>query len=105
MNIRNAPYTPPGAFVRPTRIVAACVLQDGRIWTGRRHAEIIPVVYKDTGKSVIQDEQGFWTDTGHFASRTAARAIAVRYGQISRETKTIHPDKLFSEDMPNLGDE
>ena len=78
---RNEEYTPPSGS-RPTRIVAAAVLQDGRVWTGERHGFIIPIVWTDTGKRVDQDQQGFWTDDGRFVTRTAARAIACRYGQL-----------------------
>jgi len=83
---RNEAYTPPEG-TEPTMIVAAAILHDGQIWTGSRHSDLIYQAVRDNPDMdpfrVSQDEQGFLTDDGRFVSRTAAKVIAVKAGQIS----------------------
>lgn len=98
--LRNVPYVAP-EDTRPTRLVAAAVLQDDHVWTGIRHGWIIPIVFEDTGKSVYQDQQGFWTDDNRFVMRTAAQGIAWRHGQISKDfphNKTLLSEYLWDSD-------
>lgn len=80
---RNKPYVVPEG-TRPTKIVAAAILQNGKVWIGRRHAEIIPQLIEDSGEYVTH-QQGFWTDDNRFVTRTVARAIAISAGQIEME--------------------
>jgi len=94
---RNEPYEQPTGS-EPTRIVAAAILQNGRVWTGKRHGLIIPIVFKDTGEKVTQDQQGFWTDDNRFVRRVAAMTIALEHGQVVKG-KTINSRDLFSEDL------
>ena len=70
---------------RSTRIVAAAILQNGRVWTGRRHFELIQQVKEDGGERVSQDQQGFWTDDDRFVMRTAALTVAIMHGQIEEK--------------------
>jgi hypothetical protein len=90
---RNEVYVEP--TTRPTRLVWSAVLQDGKIWTGKRHGLIIPIVFGDTGKRVNQDQQGFLTDDGWFVSRKAGEQIAWESGQIPKDFKGT----LLSEDL------
>jgi hypothetical protein len=92
---RNEPYMKPQG-TRPTKVIASAILQDGHVWTGKRHPELIKQVMQDTGKYVSQDQQGFWTDDDRFVMRTAAAALARRYGQVGEEFKRR---ELLSEDV------
>jgi len=77
--------------------VAAAILHNGRIWTGRRHAELISQIIQEyPDDHVYHDEQGFWTDDDRFVMRTAAAAIAVRYGQLPKDfNKTLLSEYLW----------
>lgn len=96
IELRNEKYIDPEG-TRPTKLVAAAILQDGRIWTGARHGNLIPQVIEDGGTRVTQDQQGFLTDDNRFVRRAAGMAIAIRYGQVV-QGKTISRD-LTSEDL------
>ena len=85
---RNEEYvTPKGT--KPTKVVAAAILHDGRIWTGARHSDLIYKAVRDNPDidpfRITQDEQGFLTDDGRFVSRAAAKAIAWKAGQIRED--------------------
>lgn len=98
--LRNVPYTRP-QDTRPTRIVRAAVLQDGHVWTGWRHYQLIHQIIKDTHKTVTQDMQGFWTDDNRFVRRVAAGPIAWKAGQLSDDyphDKTLLSEYLWDED-------
>ncbi len=74
-------------------IVAAAILVDGEVHTGKRHCDIFKMAPTFGGwKHGIQ---GFVTDDDKFVSRKAARSIAIRSGQI---TETISAE-LTSEDL------
>ena len=92
---RNEEYAP-NSDSSPTRIVASAVLQEGHLWTARRHHEIIKTVFNDTWKRVTQDQQGFLTDTGHFVTRDEAKLIACRNGQLQKDfDKTLLSEDLW----------
>lgn len=65
-------------------LIAAAIFRNGKVWTARRHSDIIHVVFIATGMNnmVMPSEQGFLTDTGHFVSRTQAVTIAEKSGQL-----------------------
>ena len=94
--MRRGPYAQPKG--KPGQIVEAAILQDGEIWTGRRHHEIIREINKETGIRPVTGEQGFWTDNGFWLRRPAAMAVAIQNGQVERG-KTTHKRDLFSEDL------
>ena len=94
---RNEIYADP-AGGRPTRLVASAVLQDGRIWVGKRHFELIRQIKEDGGKPVRQDQQGFWTDDCRFVMRKAALSFAIGCGQI-KEDDLVNKCILTSEDL------
>lgn len=96
--LRGAPYSREAVIgKRPNIIVSAAILRDGKVWTGRRHADIISKVYADTGsdRSVTSEEQGFFTDTELFVTRAQAEGIAFRSGQLPEGFSGT----LFSEDL------
>ncbi|UCG94500.1 MAG: hypothetical protein JSW13_01710 [Candidatus Aerophobus sp.] len=95
--LRGVDYKAPEG-TEPTKIVAAAVLQDGKVWAGRRHFELIWQIKDDGGEYVSQDQQGFWTDDGRFVRRVAAMGIARESGQVVKG-ETINPRELFSEDL------
>ena len=74
------------------RIEYAAIKKGNRIFTGRRHHEII----RDNRAFDVGHggEQGFVTDTGRFVDRAKAADIAYAAGQIL-EKKV----RLFSEDI------
>lgn len=85
----KVPHTP------PDKLFCSAVLQDGHIWTNLRHGHIIPVVFKATGKRVMREEQGFYTENGHFLNREDAIPVAKKHGQIPQDYNKI----LCSEDL------
>ncbi len=65
-------------------IVSAAIMRDGKIYTGKRHAEIIRIMVADGCKTPIRgDEQGFVDDKGEFHTRHKSKNLAKRSGQIS----------------------
>lgn len=79
------------------KIIAAAVKVGDKTYQGRRHFECIKAAFLETQQRVMQDQQGFLTDTGEFVSRRAAMKIARNAGQLKE--KTINKEKLFSEDL------
>jgi hypothetical protein len=76
-------------------ITAAAMRRDGKVFTGRRHPNIIQDMIK-LGYTKPWDEQGFVTDKGDFLSRVDAAKHAIACGQIK---KTQWGSMLFSEDL------
>jgi hypothetical protein len=77
------------------KIVAAAIQHRGKLYQGRRHAEIMVQIWDEWGLEYIcQEEQGFVTDTGVFVNRFQAGQIAFD----SRQTKKVK-DNLLSEDL------
>lgn len=78
-------------------ITDAAIKRDGKIYTGRRHCEIIEdmVLNHDCEIPIKVDEQGFIDDKGEFYSRFKALQLAKRSGQIPLEFNK----KLLSEDL------
>ena len=75
------------------RIEVAAIHKDGKIHTGKNHAEIIHEhPYKLKGGI-----QGFVDDNGDFWGRTAAFQIATEEGQIVK--KNGNSRVLYSEDL------
>lgn len=83
------------------RIKCAAIRHNGNIYEGKNHAVI--------GWNMIDIEaceppypggenQGFVTECGKYVRREPALMIAIRAGQVE-VGKTIHPRKLFSEDL------
>ena len=73
-------------------IIQSAIQKDGKIYTGRRHHEIINRTHpKGALKGGIQ---GFITDKGLFLTREEGAAYAYQNGQISSLKS-----KLFSEDL------
>ena len=66
------------------RIRQAAILQDGIIWAGKSHDEIIHTICKQTGKFNPRSPQGFITESGRFVDRKEAAKIALECGQIKR---------------------
>lgn len=86
---------------RPTCIRAAAILtKDNKIWTGKRHSDIISKIHMETHEyvSYSDTQQGFLSDDGRFLNRTQAMAVAHQAKQLIKE-KTLHPRELFSEDL------
>lgn len=79
------------------QIEKAAIRQNGNIYTGRRHGEIIKDMVDNHGlpKPII-GEQGFINELGEFVDRLTAAKLALESGQI----KELHwPPYLYSEDL------
>jgi hypothetical protein len=92
--LRKAPYQP--IEKKPVVIVAAAIKKGDFIWTGRRHAEIIPMVIEDVGETVKSEDQGFFTDSERFVNRREALAIVQANGQVP---KSFNKSTLLSEHL------
>lgn len=79
------------------RITAAAIQHDGRVFTGRRHCQIIRDIVKETHTKKVLGEQGFVLEDGSFVNREDAAFIALASGQITK--LKFNPTKLFSEDL------
>jgi hypothetical protein len=78
-----------------TTIKEAAIWFEGKVYTGKRHNEIIKeMVERHNIKPPVSGHQGFVTEDGHFVSREAGAKIAFEAGQIKKPTTT-----LFSEDL------
>jgi len=78
------------------RIKEAAIIHNGKIWTGKRHHNVIAEIIKHCGLSAapVLGEQGFVTDCGKFLGREEAAKVAFKAGQIP-----IQRAILFSEDL------
>ena len=78
------------------RIKEAAIMHEGKIWTGRRHHNVIKKIVDECGIQVapVHGEQGFVTECGKFLSREDAAKVAFEAGQIPKPKTT-----LFSEDL------
>lgn len=78
------------------RIKEAAIMHDGKIWTGKRHHNVIKKIVDECGMQAapILGEQGFVTDCGKFLSREEAAKVAFEAGQIP-----LRRAILFSEDL------
>ena len=75
---------------------------DGKVWTGRRHGNVISLIVAETGiRPVGRSDfiQGFVTDDGKFVDRIEAFKIAVACNQLLDKTDPWGPPTLFSEDL------
>ena len=78
------------------KIVAAAINERGKVWTGRRHHEIIREIVDTRGRAegAVYGEQGFLADDGRFVGREEAAKIAFEAGQIQ-----VFKNILYSEDV------
>lgn len=76
------------------RIKCAAIKYNGKIYVGLKMISdgICPRPYPSG------DEQGFVTECGLYVRREPALIIAIDAGQVVKG-KTMHPNKLFSEDL------
>lgn len=78
------------------RIASAAIWQDGKVYTGKNHAELISEIYSTINRRV-DAVQGFVTECGAFVDREMALEIARAAGQVVR--KHGSPTELYSEDL------
>lgn len=76
-------------------IKSAAIKKDGKIYTGRRHCDILADRSRPFG-FLKNGEQGFITDSEDFVDRREAAKIAFECGQINDKTEI-----LYSEDIVN----
>ena len=79
------------------QIEKAAIRQNGNIYTGKRHSEIIKDMVNNYGlPKPITGEQGFINELGEFFNRLAAAKITLESGQIK---ELQNPPYLYSEDL------
>ena len=79
-------------------VCAANRTRDGIIIIGVRHAdEMMCEMARNIGVTLINTEQGFYTNWHRFVTREEAMVIAREQGQIYRPDGTHNPDVLYSE--------
>lgn len=77
-------------------------LSDGKVWTGRRHGDVIRKIIKETGIVTVKHSeymQGFVTDYGEFVDRYEAFRIAVECDQLINNEDCRETSTLMSEDL------
>ena len=83
-----------GAF---PKIVESAITQDGKIYTGRRHHNVIADMVNTHKLPIpIKGEQGFVDENGKFLDRLEGADLALKSGQIQ---KLSWPPNLYSEDL------
>jgi hypothetical protein len=78
-------------------IKEAAILHEGKVYTGRRHHNVIAKIIKETGVDHVFGKQGFVTDDDEFLDREEAAKVALACGQIKK--LKYHSKQLFSEDL------
>jgi hypothetical protein len=78
------------------RIKEAAIMHDGKVWTGRRHSDVIMKIVLELGRqsAPVSGTQGFITECGKFLDRKDAARVAFEAGQV----KELYPI-LMSEDL------
>ena len=59
-------------------------MQDGEVWIGHRHHNIIHGIVKAGGKKPVTGTQGFWSEHGWFLDREDALETAIEHGQVAK---------------------
>ena len=79
------------------KIIAAAINERGKIWTGRRHHEIIRAIVEARGRAEgpVYGEQGFLVDDGRFVGREEAAQIAFDAGQIPALICRLFSENVF----------
>lgn len=75
---------------------------DGRIWTGRRHGDVIRKIISEGHMQTVKHSeftQGFVTDDGRFLDRREAFKIAMEFNQLLNLKDPWAPPTLMSEDL------
>ena len=93
-----------GVVTAQERINGAAIMQDGVLYTGRRHDFIIHDIVAMTGTRPVTGDQGFVTSEGRYVGRIEAGKLAVAAGQIAK-LRYGKGTELYSEDMPWERDE
>lgn len=83
--------------MRPVK--EAAIKQGDRVWTGRRHGQIIQQMHSEGCPKVTAPMQGFITESGEFLSRSEAYERAILCGQIKECGDSGHMRELVSEEL------
>jgi hypothetical protein len=78
-------------------IVESAILFQGRMFTGRRHHDVIHKIVLELEVPRVVGKQGFVTSEGVFVDREQAAKIALASGQVKK--LQFHSRELFSEDL------
>jgi len=85
----------------PTVKCAAIRLNDGRIFTGKRHRQALDAAHAIEPDRLLVNraEHGFVTEEGQFLNRMDAMDLVLRTGQVQEEDLCNPRYGLFSEDL------
>jgi len=76
-------------------------ISDGKVWTGRRHGNVIVTIFQEINAPVTRDKfiQGFVTNDGIFVDRHEAFIIAKECNQLLCPEDPWAKPTLMSEDL------
>ena len=77
-------------------------VSDCKVWTGRRHSDVIKKIVEETGIRPVKHSeyiQGFITDSGQFVDRKEAFIIATECNQLIDHKDPWAAPTLMSEDL------
>ncbi len=77
-------------------------ISDGKVWTGKRHGDVIKKIVEETGDRPVKHSeytQGFITDADIFVDRHEAFKIAVECNQLIDHKDPWASPTLMSEDL------
>lgn len=78
------------------RLVKAAVrTEDGKVYTGTRHADCIKAAIADGVEKVTQEMQGFVDDGGTYWTRFQAAVVACRWGQMPHVKRPLLSEDLW----------
>ena len=83
------------------KITAAAIKIGQRVWTGKRHADIMRDIRAEMEQGgyecprITQEMQGFVDEAGNFWNRFQAGALAFRAGQTPTRKQTLLSEHLW----------
>ena len=80
------------------KIVSAAIRYKDKIYTGKRHAEIMGIIWEEEGTTdakFLQEDQGFLASDEKFYNRFQSGAIAYMAGQTKERKQVLLSDHLW----------
>lgn len=71
----------------------AAIQHNGKVYTGKRHRDII--ANSHPANDLSKGEQGFVTNTGIFVNREQAAKIAYHAGQIKKPKQSLKSEDIY----------
>jgi len=81
---------------KQVRVVAAAVKRGDRVWSGRRHNEVIMHMHELGEQMPVScAEQGFLLSDGTYANRHEAAGVAYAAGQVDRLKVELSSEDIY----------